>query len=511
MKLNAEILSERLSEYYSTELYGKGDDALTLSAPELYMDNNDRFLENHVYLATVEHLPYRPAIEKNVVVVCIGDGSVLRYYKEHATVILIRKKHDFYAVYQTLQEIYALYSRWESSTLELFLDTPSVDGILQSAYPVFGCPIFVLDSSFALVASTYEPGQVPGWTRSFDGSLDPDAFLTFLREKDISMDVHGAFLLEMAEGNTLCVNLFDREDSYTGCLCLMQSKAVFSHGQKALAEHLARIVERAFEVNPSLHYQGSSDLRSILQCLMREAPLSRRQKLRLKGVNHTQNFCCLSLRNMEPGPTKPVKYICSMLEKFFPGSVFFEYRNSILGLAKEKTLIDARRPGDQFGRKMHELISGMDLCAGVSNSFTDLYLLRTYYEQAEAAIENGRLYGEAQPIYYFSDYALIEMVTNCLGGAPAEVFFPNGLRSLLSHDENGGISYLETLEVFLEENMSYTKAARRLFVHRSTLVERIDRLRQELTVYLNDPDARLQLMLTLKALELETRANKRTK
>ena len=117
MKLNAEILSERLSEYYSTELYGKGDDTLTLSAPELYMDNNDRFLENHVYLATVEHLPYRPAIEKNVVVVCIGDGSVLRYYKEHATVILIRKKHDFYAVYQTLQEIYALYSRWESSTL----------------------------------------------------------------------------------------------------------------------------------------------------------------------------------------------------------------------------------------------------------------------------------------------------------------------------------------------------------------------------------------------------------
>ena len=37
-------------------------------------------------------------------------------------------------------------------------------------------------------------------------------------------------------------------------------------------------------------------------------------------------------------------------------------------------------------------------------------------------------------------------------------------------------SYLETLKVFLEENMSYPAAAKRLYIHRSTLIDRIARI-----------------------------------
>ena len=40
----------------------------------------------------------------------------------------------------------------------------------------------------------------------------------------------------------------------------------------------------------------------------------------------------------------------------------------------------------------------------------DLYLLRTYYFQAEAAIDNGQLYAPGQRLYVFSDYALYEMI-----------------------------------------------------------------------------------------------------
>ena len=108
-----------------------------------------------------------------------------------------------------------------------------------------------------------------------------------------------------------------------------------------------------------------------------------------------------------------------------------------------------------------------------SNNFPDLYMLRTYYFQAEAAIENGRLYAPDQNLYVFSDYALQEMVMDAFGGFPVEAYFPAGFRTLLEHDQDSEVSYLETLSVFLEENMSYAKAARRLFLHRSTLIERI--------------------------------------
>ena len=51
--------------------------------------------------------------------------------------------------------------------------------------------------------------------------------------------------------------------------------------------------------------------------------------------------------------------------------------------------------------------------------------------------------------------------------------------------------------------MAATKTAGDLFIHRSTLLERLDRINAILKEDLKDPDVRLQLMIILKALEIE--------
>ena len=67
------------------------------------------------------------------------------------------------------------------------------------------------------------------------------------------------------------------------------------------------------------------------------------------------------------------------------------------------------------------------------------------------------------------------------------------------------ISYVETLRVYLECNASVSKAASALYVHRSTLMERLQRIRRELDVDLDDPDVQLHLRLLLKALQMQAR------
>ena len=95
------------------------------------------------------------------------------------------------------------------------------------------------------------------------------------------------------------------------------------------------------------------------------------------------------------------------------------------------------------------------------------------------------------------------MIINSLGGLPAEAYYPAGFKDLLEHDRDSGVSYLETLQVFLEENMSYTAASQKLFIHRSTLIDRISRIEKELNISLKDSDKRLQLELLLKAINIE--------
>ena len=507
MKLNADILYERLKEYYPVEMYGSGSRKLTLLFPELYIDNTERFLENHVYLATVEHLPRRPTIGKNVVLICIGDGSVLNYYKEHAVILLIRKKVDFFEVYQTVQRIFELFSRWESEALALFLGTPTVEEILKPAVPVLGGPIFVLDGSFQLVSSVSGSGDRGEPTfPSVRGALDPEAFLSYLREKDMNMDIHGAFTMEMQENTVLCVNLFSPEDEYIGCLFINQTDRSYTQGELALAEKLALMVEKVCIINPVLINHEKSTLREILRLTMNEKPLQRSQKLLLHSANNTRAYRCVSVHYTKPFSTLPTGYICSVFEGIFSDSVFFEYHNTLFGLIPEDALSTEGKLAGSDRQRLEAMLRDMQLCMGVSNDFQDLYMLRTYYFQAESAIENGHLLGEGKFIFHFADYALTEMITNSLGGLPAEVFFPKGMRELIDHDKTGGISYLDTLRVLLEDNMSLTRAARRLYIHRSSLVERIARIEKELSIDLNDPDQRMQLQILFKAMAIENQA-----
>ena len=75
MKLNADIIFDKLKEQYPAEMYGIKETALALSRPEFHMDDDTRFLAGHLYLATAEHLPSRPYLEKGAVLICIGEAK----------------------------------------------------------------------------------------------------------------------------------------------------------------------------------------------------------------------------------------------------------------------------------------------------------------------------------------------------------------------------------------------------------------------------------------------------
>ena len=322
------------------------------------------------------------------------------------------------------------------------------------------------------------------------------------------MEEKSAFFLEMEADNFLCVNLFSLEQEYIGCLYIELEHGSCVAGEEQLAQFLAEIIERVAENTPMLLKNEQGSLKKALLTLMKELPLSQNQRMLLKSANRRKDYHCVSFHYLKRFSSLPVAYICAVLEDLFPDSLFFEYDNTILGLicAEDPHHPDAR---DQLIRKLAPFTEEINLSAGVSNVFQDLYLLRTYYQQAESALENGQLYRPDQQVYFFSDYMLDEMIARSFGGFPMETFFPAGFRILLEHDRASETSYLETLSVYLEENMSVSRASRRLYIHRSTLLERLSRIRQDLSCDLENPDQRLQLQIILKALRTNRKIEER--
>lgn len=505
MKLNAEIIFNELSKRYDVEFYRNGSKDLLLSKPEFYMDDEQVFFENHLYLATVEHLPQRPRIQRNVVLVCIGDGMTLNYYKDRLSLILIRNRADFFKVFRVLQNTFEKYDDWERSLFNGLIGEKGISSMAADSEEIFNTPVYVIDKEFRFVA-TSKDARNPDWVQDGRETLNSESFSKFLNAENMMTERRNAFILNVLSTVVLCVNLFNKYEEYEGCLCLDMKGREPEPGMDILAEHLASFIELAFERSPYLQSESQASMKGLIQTLVEEQPLSRSQRVMLSSVNESQPYLCVYFRSTEKFQQLPLNYICGVFEESLKESYAFVYDEGIIGiinLSEINRQTEEKHFDLELTRSLREFCKKMRLCAGVSGEFSDLFSIRVHFLQARAALEDGKLLNEDDRLFYFSSYALTEMIINSLGGLPAEAYFPAGLKAIFEHDKRSSVSYLDTLKMFIEENLSYTSTAQKLFIHRSTLIDRIDRIEREMNIDLKNPEQRLQIEILLKAMELE--------
>ncbi|MCL1895540.1 MAG: helix-turn-helix domain-containing protein [Clostridiales bacterium] len=505
MKLNADILYMNLKETYAADISGPKTDGLTLSRPEFYMDSGSDFLPGSLYIAAEDHLPRRPGIKRDVVLVCIGDSARLSYYKERCCVITIKEERDPFSVYQRVQSIFDFYDSWNDELFELFRMDEDVQLLLECSRRVFPGPVFVFGSGFNLLAVAENAGEdsIERWGISND-SLSQGSMGTFLNESELLTDTHDPIVFDMMGVNTLCVNLFDRNNIYMGCLCIDCIQRKYRPGDDALAVYLARILERSIEKNPAIPANDHAMMRQILKDLIDEAPISPKQRLMIDASAQEAGYACVVLRSLSRNLQLPGSYTCNIFEDNFPDSFSFPHGEDIVGYINLRHFCD--KDGDwhkELTARLVPMLVSLKLSAGISNDFKDLHDAKICLRHAVAAIENGVYANPRGVCYFFSDYALMEMVINSLGGLSVETYFPNGLKEIIRHDEESTVGYFQTLKVFLDENMNFAKAADILFIHRSTLVDRMERIERMLGIDLADMNQRLHLQLLIKAVEIQ--------
>ena len=197
----------------------------------------------------------------------------------------------------------------------------------------------------------------------------------------------------------------------------------------------------------------------------------------------------------------PVTYLCNSIENQFDHGIVISYDGAVIGLVEAMPL-------EELKTRLLPCVKSRQFHIGISDSFQNLNRARLYYLQASAALENGMLFASDRSFYQFSDYALTELLINALGNLPLELYYPEGLRRLMKHDEVSSVSYVDTLRMYLDKNMSVTQTTQSLYLNRSTLLERIGRIKRELGSDLKEADERLLLQILLKAIELDKRLKK---
>lgn len=428
--------------------------------------------------------------------------------------IQIRGESHSTRVINILTRIYNRFDRWSDALREILDSTANLNEMIAASREIFENPIVVLNANFNYLAhsdfSFVELTEITrkSWGDKGSTGLPLESLNEFMELHEMSTQVKEPLLLNLPDSTTLNVNLFENGE-YSGCMSIDYRNRPYRESDKVLAVYLAKMMQLALRRYSTATDNGQSKLRQALMDIVEGLQVSLNQRRTIDTSYLQQEHICAKIKFQSPLVQMPVKYLCNSIEEEFRRSVAFEYDGAIVSFIE----ISQAQAEDQsylslLTKRLTPLLRAFDCCVGISDPFHEVYQARPYYFQACAAMENGQLFHPGERFYVFQNYALRELLINAIGNLPMEMYYTEGLRKLKAHDEKSAVSYVETLRVYLDNNMSVTKTTAKLYVNRSTLLERLSRIKRDLNCDLDDPEERLRLQILLKAEQLHQEIGK---
>lgn len=194
------------------------------------------------------------------------------------------------------------------------------------------------------------------------------------------------------------------------------------------------------------------------------------------------------------------EYICGKLEETWSNScavIHDDYIVWVFNHSIAKNSEDDKR----FFHVLAYIIRDFVCKAGVSDEFADIYRVSSYLTQADMALITGQKNDPDKWYFKFSDYALDYMFDCVMTDLSYDQLIAESVRKLIDYDEKNNTEYVKTLRCFLENNCNSTHTADELYIHRTTLIRRIERIEELCNIDFSDRDTKMYLALSLLILQ----------
>ena len=405
-----------------------------------------------------------------------------------------------------MQEIFDTADGWERKIHDLMLEHAGMERLLQVTSEFLQNPLTVIGLAFTFVAeagSKYLPPRARLYT---DEGLNVEYVNALLQNETYRemADTHETVMFPayISGCRSMNRNLFVDEKA-THRLILTECRVEITQGVICVLDILSEKLEFLL-AHEEEETDPDRDIEQIFVRVLSDRTADYMQisrELSELGWGGNHEYMCLILQitylNQQNLSTKAIsRYI----KKKLGDSVSFLYQDEIV------VFFDLTRLGmnqEEVAGKLVYFIRDTYLKAGYSRVMTGHMNLRRQYVQAKTALDVGSRKKPYLWIHYFSQVAMTYILEQATKRLPGTMICHEGLLELKKHDEENQTQYMETLRVYLEQHLSATQAARELFIHRSTFLYRLDRIREILQSDLDDPEEIFYLELSFRLLEQE--------
>lgn len=482
--------------------------------PILYDDTVD--MSGHTVLVPDHEHPTRGLRAKNALFVCTGSASAMAARDAGFSVIWVRGDVTFRQLYNSMLDVFVRNERLDAQLRAYVTSYAGFQAMLDACAEAMGCKCALIDEQFRIVCQA-EPGKQDedGKTFGADGSswvsdsnreseqLEAEIIDLFMASHTYRKrrKSHNPFTIP-GSTDLLMKNIF-ADDELVGTLIMSHDgTSLGANFTLFLLNYLSPFIEEMYARLGSFDQpsSGSSRVRGALRgALKGDAAGAANLAAALIADGHSKHTSYSVLRierSFTHENESELDYLARRFELSLPQSYCFTENNCLYMLTDVGTEEADRRRA--FLQNLP--VAARDNLAkiGVSKPFSEMTKLSNACEQADIALAQGSATNPTYWYYRFGDYALEWLVERATAGISPDIVRHSAITTLEAYDASHGTELAHTLSTFMRCRYNATAASAELFVTRSTLLNRLERIIELTHIDLDNPRERLYLALSFE-------------
>jgi purine catabolism regulator len=166
------------------------------------------------------------------------------------------------------------------------------------------------------------------------------------------------------------------------------------------------------------------------------------------------------------------------------------------------TLNEAKQYGNELYGELTKQLKNTSFLIGIGRQYETIHSLHKSFSEANESIRLMQKFDDHGGVSHFEDHSIYHFLDSNIKDMELEDFFMKRLGTIFGHDKLHGTSYIFTLENYFQNNLNISETAKAMFLHRNTLIYRIEKIKEILNTDLKNSEELLQIQLALKIFRL---------
>ena len=499
-KLNLKILSDALSERFTNIRTKAGTDPQCLCGVRIFQMGKALF-SKYIYLIPSSHVTKAIQYYDHASFLVAGTSD-LSCFSDSARILSVGEEADFPEILNLVQQTFEKYQAWDRQLQNALQSSDPVDEMLEVSLPIFNNPIFAHDTNFYILSCPRQVRGMSDWERdprtgrlTVPLSLIQDFRLDMEYLRTLTTEGPHIYSEDMRGYRILYFNLWLNKN-YMGRLCVNELQSLILPSHLLAMHHLGSFIELCLRQHMLFRLNMGNDIRQFFTDYLDGKVFEESQlqhSLHFLNWNMHDRYLCLRLESDHQNEQMHSSMATlGHIEAQIPDGCAFIYHQGIAVIVNLS--YDNSSISDILSALAIILREGL-YKLGASSVVQDFLQLPQAYFQAVAALELGKKSGSMIWCYRFDDYILDYVLDQSTTQISPDLLCHQSLSVLKKYDEENKTELFHTLDVYLSLERNALQTANALFIHRSTLFYRLERI-QKLTK-LNLDDAKIRLVLQL--------------